>query len=71
MNSGNAKAAAPANAVKCAEDQAVHSSNRKLNAIQTVMAHMRTSAPKAKARFNGRGTSSKKSVKEAVFISKI
>jgi hypothetical protein len=71
MNSGNAKAAAPANAVKCAGDHAVHDSSRKLNAIQTVMTHISTSAPKAKALLNGRGKNNKKSVKEAVVILEI
>jgi hypothetical protein len=66
-----ANAAAPANAVKCPGDQAVQDSSRKLNAIQTVIAHISASAPKAKALLNGRGKSNKKSVKEAVVILKI
>jgi hypothetical protein len=69
MNSGKANAAAPANAVKCAYDQTVQDSKRKLNAIQTVMAHISASAPKATARLTGRGKNNKKSVKEPVFIS--
>jgi hypothetical protein len=59
MNKGNAKAAAPTNAVKCDGDQLVQSSSRKLNAIQTVMAQTNVSAPKAKARFSGRGSNNK------------
>jgi hypothetical protein len=71
MNIGNANAAAPANDVKCAGDHAVQASNRKLNAIQTVMTHISTSAPKAKERLIGLGKINKRSVKEAVVISKI
>jgi hypothetical protein len=69
MNSGNAKATAPTKAVKCPGDQAVQDSNRKLNAIHTVMAQTNASAPKASARLSGRGSINKKLVKEAAFIS--
>jgi hypothetical protein len=54
--------------MECANDQAVHASNRKLKAIQTVTAQTNASAPKANARFNGRGNINRKSVKKDTFI---
>jgi hypothetical protein len=53
MNKGKANATAPTNAVKCAGDQAVQDSRRKLNAIQTVMPQTKASAPNANERFTG------------------
>jgi hypothetical protein len=68
MKSGNANATAPTNAVKCAGDQSVQDSKRKLNAIQTVMAQTNASAPKANARLSERGSIKKKLVRSTVFI---
>ena len=70
MNKGKANATAPTKAVKCAGDQDVQVSRRKLNAIQTVMPQTKASAPKAKDRLTGLDNFRKKSVNTEMFILK-